>query len=335
MEKWNFFDKINYYMELLEVKNLTKKFKGKKGDVLAVDNISFSASKGEIFGLLGPNGAGKTTTIRLIATTLAPTGGTAVVGGFDIHKHPAEVRRQIGVLTTDIGVYDRFSGRENLRYYGHLYGLEGQDLENRIDELIKLLDMSDFTAKRAGKYSTGMKQKLAIARSVIHDPKVIIFDEPTSGLDVIASQTVIAFMHRMKELGKLVVLSTHQMPDAERLCDRIAIIHQGKLIALDKISVLKEQTNTQNLEDTFLKLIKQKHLRSEPQEEQEQKKGMTGDSKIKLIRQIRIASLIVLLIGIAAFFIPSLQQYSIVTNALILVGALGAVVTKTYFKKYK
>lgn len=236
----------------LEVKNLTKEFKGFK----AVDNVSFTASSGEVFGLLGPNGAGKTTTIRVIATVLAPTSGTAEVCGFDIVKNPEEVRKNIGVLTTDIGVYDRFTGRENLKYFGELYGLTGEALDKRIGELSKLLEMDDFIDRRAGKYSTGMKQKLAIARSVIHDPPVIIFDEPTAGLDVLASQTVLNFMKQAKEQGKCVILSTHRMPDAEKLCDRVAIIHQAKIIANDTIDLLKQKTNASDLEEAFLNLVK-------------------------------------------------------------------------------
>jgi len=238
------------------VKNLTKEFDG----IRAVDRINFEAKEGEIFGLLGPNGAGKTTAIRTIATVLSPTDGTAKVCGFDILKNPERVRENIGVLTTDIGFYERFSGRENLKYFGQLYEISDQALDTRIEELSKILEMNDFINRKAGKYSTGMKQKLAIARSVIHDPKVIIFDEPTSGLDVLASQTVLNFMRKARELNKCVILSTHQMPDAEKLCDRVAIIHRGKLVADTTIEAFKKRTNTSSLEDAFLKIIKERHL---------------------------------------------------------------------------
>lgn len=253
---------------VLEVRNLTKEFNGLK----AVYQINFSAQEGEILGLLGPNGAGKTTTIRLIATILTPTSGMAEVFGFDILKNPEEVRKNIGVLTTEIGVYERFTGRENLKYFGELYGLYDETLERRINKLVELLGMRDFIDRPAGKYSTGMKQKLAIARSVIHDPKIIIFDEPTTGLDVLASQVVLGFMKKARELGKCVVLSTHQMPDAEKLCDRVVIIHHGKVIAIDTPSALKEKTKTASLEDVFLKLVSEQHLNGKIQEEQEAKK---------------------------------------------------------------
>jgi len=237
---------------ILSVKNLTKQFKNFK----AVDGVSFEVGEGEIFGLLGPNGAGKTTIIRVMATVLVPTAGTAKVLGFDIVKQAEEVRKNIGVLTTDIGVYERFSGRENLQYFGELYGLSKNNLEKRINELVKLLEMNDFIDRRAGKYSTGMKQKLAIARSVIHNPNVLIFDEPTSGLDVLASQTVRDFMIKSKEAGKCVIFSTHQMHDAEKLCDRVVIIHKGKVIANDRVEVLKNKNNAADLEEVFMKLVR-------------------------------------------------------------------------------
>ncbi|MFH1207580.1 MAG: ATP-binding cassette domain-containing protein [Patescibacteria group bacterium] len=218
--------------------------------------MSFSADAGEIFGLLGPNGAGKTTTIRLISTVLKPTAGSITVAGRAIEAEPEQVRKAIGVLTTDIGLYDRFTARENLRYFGQLYGMSGDALERRIDELLDLLEMNDFADRRAGKFSTGMKQKVAIARSVIHDPQVIIFDEPTSGLDVLASQTVVKFMRRAKETGKLVILSTHEMFNAEKLCDRVAIMHRGRLVALDTVKIIKNSTRTQTLEDAFLAIVK-------------------------------------------------------------------------------
>ena len=243
---------------MLEVKNLSKIFPNrKKQSIKAVDNVSFSAKPGEIFGLLGPNGAGKTTAIRLIATVLKPTSGTALVKGYDIRNNPAEVRKNIGVLTTDIGLYDRFTARENLRYFGNLYGWSGDKLERRINELVQALKMNNFADRKAGKFSTGMKQKVAIARSLIHDPSVVIFDEPTAGLDVLASQTVISFMKRAKEMGKLVILSTHRMIDAQKLCDRVAIMHQGKIIETEKVDVILEKTNSQDLEEAFVKLVGQ------------------------------------------------------------------------------
>lgn len=239
---------------ILKIKNLTKTFNGFN----AVNNISFEAQTGEILGLLGPNGAGKTTTIRIISTVLSPSSGTAEVDGFDVSKNSMEVRKTLGMLTTDIGVYERFSGRENLKYFGELYGMRGEKLDSRINELSELLKMRDFIDRRAGKYSTGMKQKLAIARAVIHDPKIIIFDEPTAGLDVLASQTVLNFMQKSRDAGKLVIFSTHRMNEAEKLCDRAVIIYRGKIIADGTIDSLKTKTNTSDLEDAFMKLVSDK-----------------------------------------------------------------------------
>lgn len=240
---------------VLAVRNLVKEY---KEGVRVVDDVSFEVRAGEIFGLLGPNGAGKTTIIRSVSTILSFTSGAIEVMGIDNRKQPKEVRANIGVLTTDIGAYDRFTGRENLRYFGELYGMKKKELDKRIGELAGLLDMEDFLDKRAGEYSTGMKQRLAIARSVIHDPQVIIFDEPTSGLDVLASQTVRNFMQRAKELGRAVIFSTHQMYDAEKLCDRVFIIHKGKAVAYDTVPRIKEAAGASDLEDAFLKLVQEK-----------------------------------------------------------------------------
>ncbi|MFA6587471.1 MAG: ATP-binding cassette domain-containing protein [Patescibacteria group bacterium] len=251
---------------MLKVQNLTKKF----NSFTAVDDVSFQANGGEIFGLLGPNGAGKTTTISVIATVLSPTSGTAEVVGFDILKNSEAVRQNLGLLTSEIGLYDRFTARENLRYFGKLYGMEGEKLEDRINRLIEILDMKMFADRRAGKFSTGMKQKVAIARSIIHDPKVIIFDEPTAGLDVLAAQTVINYMKTARAEGKLVVLSTHDMTHAQELCDRVAIMHRGKIVALDKQEVIFQKTQTQNLEEAFLKIIGEDEISAANQEREAQ-----------------------------------------------------------------
>ncbi|MFA6908661.1 MAG: ATP-binding cassette domain-containing protein [Patescibacteria group bacterium] len=266
---------------MLSVKNLTKTFDG----ITAVDDASFEARGGEIFGLLGPNGAGKTTTIRLIATVLTPTSGTATVGGFDVLTQAQDVRKHVGILTADIGLYDRFTARENLRYFGKLYSLEGAPLEKRIDDLIEIMDMKRFADRRAGQFSTGMKQKVAIARSIIHDPDVVIFDEPTAGLDVLASQTVIAYMLHAREQGKLVVLSTHDMAHAQQLCDRVAIMHRSKIVALDTQQALLSRTNAKNLEEVFLAIVGEdaaKHVEHEHEERQLRNAGKKKRGLFKL-----------------------------------------------------
>lgn len=238
---------------MVTVSHLTKEFQG----TIAVKDLSFTAQPGEIFGLLGPNGAGKTTTIRVMATVLKPTAGTVAMNGHDVVTASEQARSDIGVLTAEAGLYDRFTARENIRYFGALYGLKGEQLEKRIDELVQLLEMERFADRRAGKFSTGMKQKVAIARSVVHNPPIVIFDEPTAGLDVLAAQTVIQMMKKIREQGKLVILSTHEMHNAERLCDRVVIIHRGALVAMGTVDDIKQQTHAGSLEEAFLTLIGQ------------------------------------------------------------------------------
>jgi sodium transport system ATP-binding protein len=223
--------------------------------IRAVDRVSFRAGPGRIFGLLGPNGAGKTTTMRLIATTISPTGGTATVAGFDIRQDPIQVRKHIGVLTTSIGLYARLTARENVAYYGRLYGMDPARVNSRIDMLFRLLDMEEFADRRADNFSTGMKQKVAIARAVIHDPPVMIFDEPTTGLDVMSSRTVVNFIKAARDEGKCVILSTHIMHEVEKLCDSTCIIYQGRVIATGTPAELVRRAGTKDLDDAFLALV--------------------------------------------------------------------------------
>lgn len=236
---------------MIKVKSISKEFKGFK----AVDKVSFEVSAGEIFGLLGPNGAGKTTTLRMLATTLKPNGGTAEIAGHDILRQPEAVRSALGVLTAEVGLYGRLTARENVRYFGQLYGINGKRLEDRINEVFKLLEIESFADRKTENFSTGMKQKVAIARAILHDPPVLIFDEPTSGLDVIASQTVINFIKRAQEMGKCIILSTHIMVEAQKLCKRASIIFNGKIIAYDSVANILKKTKQNYMEDAFLALI--------------------------------------------------------------------------------
>ena len=215
--------------------------------------ISFSAQPGEIFGLLGPNGAGKTTTLRIICTLLSPDNGTVEVLGFDTRTAPQEVRKRVGVVTADIGVYPRLSARENIAYFAQLGGVPDGDLKRRVDAVIERLDVGLFADQRAESLSSGQKQKLAIARAIVHDPQVLMFDEPTSNLDVLASRDVREFMVESKQRGKCVIFSTHVMHDAERLCDRITILHQGEVVASG--STAEVRGAGRELEDAFLELV--------------------------------------------------------------------------------
>ena len=215
--------------------------------------ISLQAHAGEIFGLLGPNGAGKTTTLRIISTLLAPDAGSVEVLGFDTRVAPQEVRRRVGVVTAEIGVYPRLSAQENIAYFGALSGLDDGKLQARVDAVIERLDMGDFARQRAESLSSGQKQKVAIARAIVHDPPVLMFDEPTSNLDVLASREIREFMVESRARGKCVIFSTHVLHDAERLCDRVTIIHQGRLVASG--STAEVRGAYQDLEDSFLALV--------------------------------------------------------------------------------
>lgn len=241
---------------MIEAKNLVKIFRDKKrGEIRAVDDISFACKEGEVFGLLGPNGAGKTTTLRMLSTALRPTSGTAVISGSDIIKEPQMVRRHIGFLSGNTGLYGRLTAREMVRYFGRLYGMRRAEMEKRIEALFDMLDMNDFADSRNEKLSSGMKQKVSIARSVLHDPPVMVFDEPTSGLDVMSSRTIVQFIRRCRDDGKCVIFSTHIMSEATRLCDRIAIIHKGKIYFEGTVQDILGRTGMDNLEDAFIKVV--------------------------------------------------------------------------------
>ena len=236
---------------MIKVEKLSKRF----GDFKAVDDLSFEVKSGEVFGLLGPNGAGKTTTLRMLATLLQPTSGTANVAGFDIAKDSEQLRRTIGVVNGGMGLYDRLTGTEILNYFGQLYSMSKQDIKNRIAELDNLLQLGDTLYRRASDFSTGMKQKIVIARAVLHDPPVIFFDEATSGLDVMARRAVLDFVSAYPTEGRAVIYSTHVMSEVDELCHRAAIIYQGKMIAVDSIDGLRQQTDTTSLEQAFFRLV--------------------------------------------------------------------------------
>jgi sodium transport system ATP-binding protein len=215
--------------------------------------ISLEAGSGEIFGLLGPNGAGKTTTLRIICTLLAPDAGSVEVLGFDTRTAPEEVRRRVGVVTADIGVYPRLSARENIAYFGELSGVLDGELKRRVDTVLERLDMVSFANQRAETLSSGQKQKVAIARAIVHDPEVLMFDEPTSNLDVLASREIRNFMVESRDRGKCVIFSTHVLHDAERLCDRVTILHEGTVVATGPTADVRG--SHRDLEDAFLELV--------------------------------------------------------------------------------
>lgn len=244
---------------MVRVDNISKHFAdSKRGVVKAVDGISFNAVPGEIFGLLGANGAGKTTTLRMLSTIIQPSGGSAEINGIDVVKNPEKVRANIGFMSTSTALYGRLKAVEVIRYFGELYGLEGKALDERIDYVVEKLKIDEFADRLCDKLSTGQKQRVSIARTILHDPPVLFFDEPTSGLDVLASQGVMEFIEESRGQGKTVIFSTHIMSEVERLCDRIVIIHDGKIRAEGTVQSLKESTGEPILERAFLKLIDHK-----------------------------------------------------------------------------
>ena len=241
---------------MVQAKSLKKIFyDGKRGDVLAANDLSFECRPGTVFGLLGRNGAGKTTTLRMLATILVPSSGTAIVDGYDIIQEPGKVREKIGFLSGDTKLYDRLTGRETLRYFGRLAGMGDETLKARIEELRGKFDLADVLDLKVGKMSTGMKQKISVARVIIHDPSVLILDEPTVGLDVVNARATFDLIREWKSDGKTIIFSTHIMTEAERLCDELGIIEKGKLLAHGTPAELVKNHGGVDLEDVFIRLV--------------------------------------------------------------------------------
>ncbi|NDJ84357.1 MAG: ATP-binding cassette domain-containing protein [Chloroflexi bacterium] len=248
---------------MISVLNLAKRFK----DFQAVKDLSFAAQAGEVFGLLGPNGAGKTTTLRMLSTVVQPTAGTAKVDGFDIRTEKEAVRRNLGILVESAGLYAHSTTREHLRYIGNLHGLDGAGLEKHINYLIDVLDMHDFADRRAKGFSRGMVRKVVLGMALIHDPLNIILDEPTQGLDVVSTRAVRAIIQRFRAEGRCVILSTHHMDEVERLCDRVAIIHRGEILATGTPAELITRFGADNLETAFVEIIGAEALLREAERE--------------------------------------------------------------------
>ena len=242
---------------MVRTHGLKKHFKDPKlGIKKAVDGIDISAAPGRIFGLLGVNGAGKTTVLRMLSTVIKPTEGTASVADFDVVQDAAKVRRNIGFMSNSTALYGRLTSREVIEYFGTLYGLEGSHLADRMKYVIDKLAIEEFIDRQCDKLSTGQKQRVSIARTILHDPPVLFFDEPTAGLDVVTSQTVMEIIEEARDLGKTVIFSTHIMSEVDRLCDDIAVIHDGVIVATGNPQTMKDLTGEKNLEKAFLQLVK-------------------------------------------------------------------------------
>lgn len=252
---------------MIEIRNLTKVYKLNKKQMLesktknsiktAVDNLSLTAKEGEIYGLLGPNGAGKTTTLRCIATLIKPTEGEILVGRNEVQKNPEAVRTSIGFLTSDIKLDEQFDVDYMFGFFGRLHNIPKDKLEKRKEELFSYFGIKDFAHKKIKELSTGMKQKAAIAVSLVHNPDIVIFDEPTNGLDIVTARSVTDYLKKLRDEGKLVIVSTHIMSEAEKLCDRIGIIIDGKKVAEGTLTELLEETEKEDLEEAFFQLYKE------------------------------------------------------------------------------
>jgi sodium transport system ATP-binding protein len=241
---------------MINVRQLSKYYADlKRGKFFALDGVSFFAQAGQIYGLLGPNGAGKTTLLRILSTVLRPSLGSAMVNGYDVVTQPSMVRHQIGFVSANTAVYDRMTAWEMVHYFGRLYGIADEPLCKRMEEIFTRLKMNDFRDVLGSKMSTGMKQKVSIARAIVHDPPVLIFDEATAGLDVLVARALLKTVAELRDHGKCIVFSTHIMREAEKLCDRVAIMHRGHLLAEGTLEQLRQQHGEQDLEELFFRLI--------------------------------------------------------------------------------
>ncbi len=240
----------------IQTRSLRKVYKDpERGTVEALRGLDLECRFGEIFGLLGPNGAGKSTTLRILATILAPTSGSAAIDGVDVGVDALEVRRRLGYLSASTGLYPRLTARETLEYFARLHGLTGAQVDRRVDELLQAFQIESFQNGLCGGLSTGQKQRVSIARALVHDPRVLILDEPTTGLDILSSSAMIDFVESCRGEGRCVLFSTHILSEAERLCDRIGVIHKGELLAVGTLAELRERTGKHWLEDVFKALV--------------------------------------------------------------------------------
>jgi len=244
---------------MIHVRELTKHYADlRRGKLVALSGVSFNALPGQIYGLLGPNGAGKTTVLRILSTVLRPSSGTASVNGFDVLTQASQVRRQIGFMSANTAVYDRMTAWEMVEYFGRLHGMPLEQLRERMEALFERLQMNDIRDLLGAKMSTGMRQKVSVARAIVHDPPVLIFDEATSGLDVLVARALLKTVAELRDQGKCVVFSTHIMREAEKLCDRVAIMHRGHILAEGSLGELRDRHEEQDLEELFFQLIQKR-----------------------------------------------------------------------------
>jgi ABC-2 type transport system ATP-binding protein/sodium transport system ATP-binding protein len=240
---------------MIEVQNLTKRFPLARGGTLtAVDGVSFRVTAGEVYGLLGPNGAGKTTTLRMLLGLLRPSAGHALVAGFSSVGQPDEVKRRVGLLSATAGLNQWLTVRELLEFYADVYGVAAEEAQRRLDRLAGLLDLGELLDRRCATLSTGQKQRVHLARALIHHPPALLLDEPTDGLDVLGSQAIVEYVALLRSEGKAVIVTTHRLDEAERLCDRFGLMHKGRLVREGTLDGLRAETGCTGLVEMFLKL---------------------------------------------------------------------------------
>ena len=241
---------------MIHARQLTKIYPDmQRGEFIALDGVSFDAMPGQIYGLLGPNGAGKTTALRILSTVLQPTSGTASINGFDVCRHAEQVRRQIGFVSNNTAIYDRMTGWEMVEYFGRLHELESEELTTRMENLFRRFRMNNIRDVLGSKMSTGMQQKISIARAMIHDPPVLIFDEATLGLDLVVSREVIRTIESLRDMGKCIIYSSHIMTEVQRMCDRVAILVGGRIVAEGSLDELAESFQQEDFEELFYQLL--------------------------------------------------------------------------------
>jgi sodium transport system ATP-binding protein len=240
---------------MIQVQKLSRRFVVPGGEVWAVRDVSFTVEPGEVFGLLGPNGAGKTTTLRILLGILSPTTGSAAIAGYDSQRNPDEVKRYVGLVSTSAGLYQHLNVRELLLFFADLYGVAPQRAQAELERLSGLLGLRELLRRRCNTLSTGQRQRVQLARALIHDPPVFLLDEPTLGLDILGSQVVLEFVNHLRSQGKAVLLTTHRLDEAERMCDRFGLLHQGRLVLAGTLSQLRAQTGCEGLVEMFMKLV--------------------------------------------------------------------------------
>lgn len=240
---------------MIRVIELSKTFRSARASVRAVDRVSFAVADGEVYGLLGPNGAGKTTTMRMILGLIPADSGHAEIDGYRSDTEPDEIKRRVGFVSASAGLYQWLTGREMLFFFGEVYGLERERSAERITELTEMLGLGPFVDRRCSTLSTGQKQRLNLARAMVHDPPLMILDEPTLGLDVVGSQTVFQWIEGLRQRGKSVILCTHQLEQAQRVCDRFGLLHQSRMVGEGTLEELQAASGRSDLVEMFIDLL--------------------------------------------------------------------------------